>query len=286
MTKAEMLALANRIASLAGRSSNEYDRVSCLEAATTLRLAAQAAAPGGEAVAWLVLSEETGNTRIWWRDKERAELWAAKHDEKLIPLYPAARSLGEAATPPKHLATAIAEYARDIRRNVSGGDDYPWATMHAVADSLEEVLNYSGGAESPLHDEYVMDRAKAALATFSDGAAKVPTPHTALADELETLCCAETEGKFFDCVTDNIGTIIRALRGVAQPAGEAREKEITRLATIEECAQVAEAQAQTFLSPQYAANQPHGSFCERFACEEVAKAIRCLSIPSADREGK
>ena len=34
-----------------------------------------------------------------------------------------------------------------------------------------------------------------------------------LADELKRLCCAETEGKFFDCVTDNIDTIITALRG-------------------------------------------------------------------------
>jgi hypothetical protein len=34
-----------------------------------------------------------------------------------------------------------------------------------------------------------------------------------LADELERLCCAETEGKFFDAITDNIQTIIAALRG-------------------------------------------------------------------------
>lgn len=33
-----------------------------------------------------------------------------------------------------------------------------------------------------------------------------------LADDLERLCCAETEGKFFDCVTDNIQTIVAALR--------------------------------------------------------------------------
>lgn len=33
-----------------------------------------------------------------------------------------------------------------------------------------------------------------------------------LADELARLCYAETEGKFFDCVTDNIGSIIAALR--------------------------------------------------------------------------
>lgn len=43
-----------------------------------------------------------------------------------------------------------------------------------------------------------------------------------LADELERLCCAETEGKFFDCVTDNITEIISALRlAAAQPNREA-----------------------------------------------------------------
>ena len=33
-----------------------------------------------------------------------------------------------------------------------------------------------------------------------------------LADQLKRLCCAETEGKFFDCVTNNIDNIIAALR--------------------------------------------------------------------------
>lgn len=49
---------------------------------------------------------------------------------------------------------------------------------------------------------------------------------------------------------------------------------------IEECAKVAEAQAKEFLSPEYASNQPFGSFCERFACDEVAKAIRALAQAS------
>lgn len=35
-----------------------------------------------------------------------------------------------------------------------------------------------------------------------------------LADDLERLCFAETEGKFFDCMTDNITEIIAALRKV------------------------------------------------------------------------
>lgn len=52
-----------------------------------------------------------------------------------------------------------------------------------------------------------------------------------------------------------------------------------RRKTIEQCAEVAEAQVKEFLSPQYAANQPFGSVCERFACAEVAKAIRALSLP-------
>lgn len=59
-----------------------------------------------------------------------------------------------------------------------------------------------------------------------------------------------------------------------------------REAAIEECARVAEAQAQTFLSPEYAANQPFGSICERFACEEVAKAIRALADTRPDRKCK
>lgn len=33
-----------------------------------------------------------------------------------------------------------------------------------------------------------------------------------IADDLERLCCAETEGKFFDYVTESIGEIIAALR--------------------------------------------------------------------------
>lgn len=37
-------------------------------------------------------------------------------------------------------------------------------------------------------------------------------PQNALADELQRLCCAETEGKFFDCVTENIDNILAALR--------------------------------------------------------------------------
>jgi hypothetical protein len=59
----------------------------------------------------------------------------------------------------------------------------------------------------------------------------------------------------------------------------------SRQAVIEECAQVAEAQKQQFLSTQYAANQPFGSLCERFACDQVAEAIRALALPSTQSNG-
>jgi hypothetical protein len=59
-----------------------------------------------------------------------------------------------------------------------------------------------------------------------------------LADKLQRLCCAETEGKFFDCVTDNIDEILRALRLAAKPAEDgvrealdAADLYITRLRT-------------------------------------------------------
>lgn len=60
-------------------------------------------------------------------------------------------------------------------------------------------------------------------------------------------------------------------------------KDKIRNLVIEECAKVAEAEAKTFLSPEYASNQPFGSLCERFACEQVAKAIRALAQPPAYR---
>lgn len=41
---------------------------------------------------------------------------------------------------------------------------------------------------------------------------RAPENQNALADELQRLCCAETESKFFDCVTDNIDNILHALR--------------------------------------------------------------------------
>ena len=46
-----------------------------------------------------------------------------------------------------------------------------------------------------------------------------------LAAQLKRLCCAETEGKFFDCVTDNIDEIISALRSRNQMVAALTEAE-------------------------------------------------------------
>jgi hypothetical protein len=50
------------------------------------------------------------------------------------------------------------------------------------------------------------------------------TDYSKIADDLERLCCAETEGKFFDYVTDSIGDIIKGLRGNAQAVPEPAKK--------------------------------------------------------------
>lgn len=50
----------------------------------------------------------------------------------------------------------------------NGGPEGPDARLIAAApellEALEEILNYSGGADSALDDDYVMDRARAAIA--------------------------------------------------------------------------------------------------------------------------
>jgi hypothetical protein len=58
----------------------------------------------------------------------------------------------------------------------------------------------------------------------------------------------------------------------------------TRSSIVEECAKVAETEAEGFLSPEYASNQPLGSLCERFACQHVANAIRVLALPNGERD--
>jgi hypothetical protein len=47
------------------------------------------------------------------------------------------------------LKQLIQEYARDLRRNSSGGDNYDWETMTAIADYLETLIRRS---ELPLQE--------------------------------------------------------------------------------------------------------------------------------------
>lgn len=44
----------------------------------------------------------------------------------------------------RSLAELILEYARDLRRNSSGGDDYPWEYARGTANYLEELVRRSG----------------------------------------------------------------------------------------------------------------------------------------------
>ena len=50
------------------------------------------------------------------------------------------------------------------------------------------------------------------------------TSATEIADELEKLCCAETEGAFFDYVTEAVGTICRMLRERDEAVADAASK--------------------------------------------------------------
>ena len=43
------------------------------------------------------------------------------------------------------LAVLIKQYALDLRRNASGGDDYPYEIMRGVADYLEVLIKRSKG---------------------------------------------------------------------------------------------------------------------------------------------
>lgn len=38
----------------------------------------------------------------------------------------------------------------------------------ALAEALEEIMSYEGGAESPLEDQYVVDRAQSALTRYKE----------------------------------------------------------------------------------------------------------------------
>ena len=45
----------------------------------------------------------------------------------------------------ENLAVLIKQYALDLRRNASGGDDYPYEYAKATADYLEELIKRAKG---------------------------------------------------------------------------------------------------------------------------------------------
>jgi len=66
---------------------------------------------------------------VWRVYEEQAEAVLAKHSSIVTS---AAGSAG--------LADLILEYVKDLRRNSSGSDDYPWTWVKAAADYLEELV--------------------------------------------------------------------------------------------------------------------------------------------------
>ena len=69
------------------------------------------------------------------------------------------------------------------------------------------------------------------------------------------------------------------LKGLDVAKQEVREN------AIKECAAVCDQQSEDFRSPQYATNQPLGSFLERFACDECKDAILSLLKAPSNQEG-
>lgn len=85
---------------------------------------------------------------------------------------------------------------------------------------------------------------------------------------------ADTRGQEFDALSGSYAGRVCLVQIMREAQAILPLIEAAVMAERERCAGVAEQQAQEFLSPQYAVGQPSSSFNERFACSEVAKAIR------------
>jgi len=59
-------------------------------------------------------------------------------------------ALAPSAQEGETLETLIREYARDLRRNSSGGDDYPWEWAKATADYLEVLIERASPHSRPM----------------------------------------------------------------------------------------------------------------------------------------
>jgi len=63
-----------------------------------------------------------------------------------LPIFTAADFSGHAQRPTEQsLSVLVKQYAIDLRRNASGGDDYPYEYAKATADYLEELLKRAKG---------------------------------------------------------------------------------------------------------------------------------------------
>lgn len=127
------------------------------------QLAARCSAVSAQPVAWIVISEETDNTRIWWRDKERADAWCAKHDKTAIALY--------AAPPSTHTEPQTA-----------GAESHSPTAMEGEKDTIVNLIHEHVGFEVLLAIESgvltgVEDAAEAILAELGRRSQAVSAQH-------------------------------------------------------------------------------------------------------------
>jgi len=67
-------------------------------------------------------------------------------------------------------------------------------------------------------------------------------------------------------------------------ASTQNDYEVMAAAIVEECIKLIEKEREDFLSPEYATNQPHSSYGERFACNACIDALR--SLKRSDKENE
>lgn len=106
-----------------------------------------------EPVAWLVLSEETGNTRLWSRSKDIAEAFAAKNKLNCIPLY---------ASPP--VSDASREAMADLKSHYSAWRSIMDDARETASDDRDDMDEKGWIA----HEITALDRVFAALANSFD----------------------------------------------------------------------------------------------------------------------
>lgn len=82
--------------------------------------------------------------RVCWFDWSGNDMDAVAAIDALREVVTAAPSSSSAGID-SPLAVLIKQYARDLRRNASGGDDYPFNLMRGVADYLEILIKRAKG---------------------------------------------------------------------------------------------------------------------------------------------